>query len=173
MTFLIDGYNLMFALGLVGRKTPAPQFERARTKFLDWLASRLKGREASARVVFDAQQAPAPSLETVHRGVRVRFAYQRTADDVIEELVEVEPKPRTVTVVSNDARIADAARRAGCGVASCQEFTDWLIGEAKEYGAKKGAAPEPDKPDPAAEDTDELLRVFTTPESHRFPGHKP
>ena len=165
MTFLIDGYNLMHALGLVGRKTPAPLFERARTKFLNWLADGLKGRPAKARVIFDAQQAPVPSLETVHRGVRVRFAFQRTADDVIEEIVDVEPKPRELTVVSNDSRIAEAARRAGCGVASCQEFTDWLI--SSPGAAKDGAAKEPDKPEPKAEETDELLRVFSTPSGNR------
>ncbi|HEY1186830.1 MAG TPA: NYN domain-containing protein [Gemmata sp.] len=161
MTYLIDGYNLMHALGLVARKTPAPLFERARTKFLNWLAERLAHRAATARVVFDAQQAPAPSLETVHRGVRVRFAYQRTADDVIEELVAVEQKPHAVTVVSNDGRITEAARRAGCGVASCQEFTDWLISSAKEFG--EVPPPEPDKPEPDAAETDELLRAFSQP----------
>lgn len=166
MTYLIDGYNLMHALGSVGRKTPAPLFERARTKFLDWLADRLKGRDAAARVVFDAQQAPAPSLETVHRGVRVRFAFQRTADDVIEELVEVEPKPRALTVVSNDGRVTEAARRAGCGVASCQEFTDWLIGDAPRFG--EPPPPEPEKPEPDAAVTDELLRAFTAPK--KSPG---
>ena len=164
MTFLIDGYNLMHAVGLVSRTTAAPLFERARTRFLDWLADGVKGRDALLRVVFDAQQAPSPSLETTHRGVRVRFAYQRTADDVIEELVAVEQKPHAVTVVSNDSQVREAARRAECGVASCQEFTDWLIGDDSEYqGADAPRPPEPDKPEPTAEETDELLRVFSKP----------
>lgn len=164
VTFLIDGYNLMHALGLVSRTSPAPHFERARTRFLDWLADGAKGRAASLRVVFDAQQAPSPSLETVHRGVRVRFAFKRTADDVIEELVAVEQKPHAVTVVSNDARVREAGRRAECGVATCEEFTDWLLGDDSEYqGADAPRPPEPDKPEPTAEETDELLRVFSKP----------
>lgn len=166
MTFLIDGYNLMHAVGLVGRATLAPLFERARVRFLDWLADGVKGRTASVRVVFDAQQAPVPSLEMLHRGVRVRFAFQRTADDVIEELVAVEPRPHMVTVVSNDSRIREAARRAECGVASCQEFTDWLIGGAAEYrGGPARPAAEPDKPEPDASETDELLRAFSKPKT--------
>ncbi len=168
MTFLIDGYNLMYAVGLVSRTTATAQFEGARFRFLDWLADGAKGRNAILRVVFDAQQAPSPSLETIHRGVRVRFAYQRTADDVIEELVAVEQKPHAVTVVSNDSRVREAARRADCGVASCQEFTDWLISNDSEYqGAAAPRSPEPDKPEPTAEETDELLRAFSKPRPKR------
>ncbi|MBP3959760.1 NYN domain-containing protein [Gemmata sp. G18] len=164
MTFLIDGYNLMHAVGLVSRATPSAHFERARTRFLDWLADGVKGRAATLRVVFDAQDAPAPSLEMTHRGVRVRFAYQRTADDVIEDLVAVEQKPHAVTVVSNDSRVREAARRADCGVASCQEFTDWLISD-RAPGASASSAPEPDKPEPTADDLDELLQIFSKPKS--------
>src|SRR5262245_50616272 len=72
VTFLIDGYNLMHAVGLATSAMPGAQFERARTRLLDWLADGAKDR-AELRVVFDAQNAPSPSLETRHRGVRVRF----------------------------------------------------------------------------------------------------
>ena len=110
MTFLIDGYNLMHAAGLAHRAMPAVQFDRARTRFLDWLADGAKAR-AELRVVFDAQQAPTPSLESIHRGVRVRFAFGQTADDLIEELVATEQQPKSLTVVSNDSRAREAARR--------------------------------------------------------------
>ena len=60
MTFLIDGYNLMHAVGLASRAMPAAKFERGRTRLLDWLADGVKDR-AGVRVVFDAQQAPARS----------------------------------------------------------------------------------------------------------------
>ncbi|VTR92698.1 Uncharacterized protein OS=Isosphaera pallida (strain ATCC 43644 / DSM 9630 / IS1B) GN=Isop_0059 PE=4 SV=1: NYN_YacP [Gemmata massiliana] len=163
MTFLIDGYNLMHAVGLVNRKTPCAQFERARTRFLDWLADGVKGRAVTVRVVFDAQDAPAPSLEMTHRGVRVRFAYQRTADDVIEELVAVEQKPHAVTVVSNDSRVREAARRADCGVASCQEFTDWLISTVPEYSGVVAPPQEPDKPEPTPDELNEFLEAFSKP----------
>ena len=150
MTFLIDGYNLMYAAGLASRGMSAAQFDRARERFLDWLADGATGRDSTLRVVFDAQQAPAPSLESVHRGVRVRFAFRQTADDLIEELVETEPKPAALTVVSNDSQVREAGRRAGCLLASCEEFIDWLIADAKQQGAMgqtQGAdAPAPRKP---------------------------
>ena len=168
-TFLIDGYNLMYATGLAGRNMPAAQFDRARVRFLDWLADGAKAR-AQLRVVFDAQEAPAPSLETVHCGVRVRFAFRQTADDVIEQLVATEPEPHTVAVVSNDSRVREAARRAGCAVSSCEEFIDWLI-TSREWGAPPArvAAPEADKPVPSITDDDmnEWLNAFNAPKPKR------
>jgi hypothetical protein len=162
VTFLIDGYNLMFAAGLAHRAMPATQFESARSRFLDWLADGAKGR-AELRVVFDAQQAPAPSLETIHRGVRVRFAFRQTADDLIEELVATEPKPSALTVVSNDSRVREAGRRAECPLATCEEFIDWLISPDQRPDAPRSS--DDDKPIPSItdEDKDEWLNAFNTP----------
>jgi len=161
MTYLIDGYNLMYAAGLAARGMPAAQFERARARFLDWLADGTKGRSNTLRVVFDAQLAPSPSLETVHRGVRVRFAFRRTADDVIEELVATEPRPELLTVVSNDSRVREAGRRAECVLATCEEFIDWLITPPVAPPANGSA--EADKPDPDPNDVDKLLDIFSKP----------
>jgi predicted RNA-binding protein with PIN domain len=163
VTFLIDGYNLMHAAGLATRTMPAAQFERARTRFLDWLADGAKDR-AELRIIFDAQHAPTPSLESAHRGVRVRFAFRQTADDLIEELVAAEPRPERLTVVSNDSRVREAARRAACTVLACEEFIDWLISSAGERDSEPGSnAPAPEKPEPTSGDVDELLHVFDKP----------
>lgn len=165
MTYLIDGYNLMHAAGLATRQMGAAQFDRARVRFLDWLADSTKGRPDALRVVFDAQQAPAPSLESVHRGVRVRFAFRRTADDLIEELVGTEARPELLTVVSNDSQVREAGRRAGCVLASCEEFMDWLINPPAAPPANGSG--EADKPDPTPTDVDELLNVFSKPKGKR------
>ncbi len=163
MTFLIDGYNLMHAAGLAHRAMAGARFDHARTRLLDWIAAGARGR-ARVLVVFDAQQAPSPSLETVHRGVRVRFAYRQTADDVIEQLVEVEPRPDLLTVVSNDGRVREAARRAACPTLTCPEFVDWLISPPRPQAETDHPA-ESDKPIPSVtdEDKDEWLNVFNTP----------
>ena len=165
MTFLIDGYNLMYAAGLATRTMSIAQFDRARTRFLDWLADRATGRSAALRVIFDAQQAPRPSLESVHRGVRVRFAFRRTADDLIGELVATEPRPAALTVVSNDSQVREAGRRAACLLATCEEFIDWLI--TPPQSAPASGSPEADKPEPTSADIDELLNVFSQPKKKR------
>jgi predicted RNA-binding protein with PIN domain len=146
VVFLIDGYNLMHAIGLAGRKLPG-SLDRARTRLLDWLADSSKDREAVVRVVFDAAAAPRRSPEGEHRGVRVLFATGRTADELIEELVNVEPRPERLTVVSNDAQVQESARRRGCGVRTCEGFVDWLIGED---ATPTAPAPDPEKPAPDA-----------------------
>ncbi|MBM3978920.1 MAG: hypothetical protein FJ304_01290 [Planctomycetes bacterium] len=160
MTFLIDGYNLMFAAGLAGRTTPAAHFERARARFLDWLADGATGR-AELRVVFDAQQAPAASLESAHRGVRVRFAFRQTADDLIEQILATEPRADRLAVVSNDARVREAARRAGSAVTSCEEFMDWLV--LGERGASAPCSDKPEEDKPAPGDVSDLLAEFSKP----------
>jgi predicted RNA-binding protein with PIN domain len=164
VTFLIDGYNLMYATGLASRSMPAAQFDRARTRFLDWLADGAKAR-AELRIVFDALQAPSPSLESLHRGVRVRFAFGQTADDLIEELVAIEPKPASLTVVSNDSRVREAARRAACVLATCEEFIDWLITPERQGAGASGE--QESKPEPTSDDVNSLLQVFSKPKQRK------
>jgi uncharacterized protein len=165
VTFLIDGYNLMYAAGLANRAMSPAQFDRARERFLDWLADGAEGRGATLRVVFDAQQAPAPSLESVYRSVRVQFAFRQTADDLIEALVAVEPKPARLTVVSNDSQVREAGRRAECALATCEEFIDWLIHPP--LAAPTNGSGEADKPEPTSTDVNELLDVFSKPKKKR------
>lgn len=162
VTYLIDGYNLMFAAGFVSKAVPAARFEKARAKFLDWLAPGTA--RAELRVVFDAQHAPARSSEGTVNGVRVQFAYRQTADDRIEELLAREPRPERLAVVSNDSRVREAARRAGSACLSCEAFTDWLISDAPAPRAPKPAADE--KPPAGATDPD-LLAAFTAPKRKR------
>ena len=78
--FLIDGYNLMHAAGVVGRVRAGP-LKSARLRLLDWLAGAVRGRGDTLRVLFDGQAAPAESGEETYRGVQVKFAYRATADD--------------------------------------------------------------------------------------------
>lgn len=163
MTYLIDGYNLMHAVGMLGTGTRPNGLEAARTRFLDWLAGAAGKRPGHLRVVFDAEKGRGRSPETSHRGVWVRFAYRRTADDEIEELVAAEPRPAGVTVVSNDLRVRDAGRLRGCAVLACQQFVDWLI--AKPTAATPQHAAEEPKPQPEAT-PDEMaawLAAFTQP----------
>jgi len=165
MTFLIDGYNLMHAVGMLGVGPVAGGLERARTKFLDWLAAASGKRPEQLRVVFDAEKGRGPSPEIGHRGVRVRFAYRRTADDEIEELLQAEKRPTLVTVVSNDVRVQDAGRHRGTSVNTCEEFVDWLIAEKRDPSVVANRSPEDPKPQPSAT-PDEMaawLAAFSPP----------
>jgi predicted RNA-binding protein with PIN domain len=168
VTFLIDGYNLMHAVGLLRTGLPRGRLERARIRFLDWLADAVKGRADTLRVVFDAQDAPSASREIDHRGVRVRFAFRKTADDEIEELLAAETRPTGLVVVSNDGRVREAGRRRKATTLSCEEFVDWTLDRPRPLTASL-ETPEREKPEPrpTVDEMTKWLDAFSTPPKRR------
>jgi predicted RNA-binding protein with PIN domain len=160
--FLIDGYNLMHAVG----SAPPPngtrtQFDSARTRFLDWLAGTpaAKAGTAPLRVVFDAPNSTRDFGTSTHRGLIVTYSFRQTADDLIESLISVEPHPGRVRVVSNDGRLKEYARRHGCRSLTCGQFVDWLLQlDAVESAT---APPADEKPtDMTDGELERLLKVF-------------
>ena len=114
MSLLIDGYNLLSAVGIISRGVGPGSLERARLALLNFLAESLDPAEIPrTTVVFDAADPPPGLPRTVsHRGLTVRFASQYDdADALIEELIRLDSAPRRLTVVSSDHRLQRAARR--------------------------------------------------------------
>jgi predicted RNA-binding protein with PIN domain len=158
MTFLIDGYNLMHAVGFLG--TATGPLERARNRFLEWLAG-AAGNRALLRVVFDAEQGRGHTPEKTIHGIRVRFSYRRTADDEIEDLLIRERRPEQVSVVSNDTRLQDSGRRRGSRVYTCEEFVDWLLHPPTESAASPPSIEKPEQP--TADEMAAWLAAFNLP----------
>jgi predicted RNA-binding protein with PIN domain len=128
MLYLIDGYNLLFALGVLRKRMGPDGLEKARRSLLGLLHGSFGDESGHVTVVFDAARPP-PGVpaETTYQGVRVRFAVgQAAADDLIEVLIRQASAPRHLTVVSDDRRIKDAARRRHCVVSGCGEFLQEL-----------------------------------------------
>jgi hypothetical protein len=161
VTFLIDGYNLMHAVGMLRVGLPKKQLAPARTKFLDWLADAARDRPDTLKVVFDAVNGPAPTSEYPHRGVRVRFAFKQTADEQIEELVRAVSVPARAAVVSNDSQVQEAARRRRCAVFTCQGFVDWLLNPPRDPDVPPPPDDKPVSP-PTAEELAAWEAAFTT-----------
>jgi len=114
MSLLIDGYNLMHAAGIIGRGAGPGGLERSRLALLNFIAESLDTAEVTqTTVVFDAANAPPGLPRTlVHRGLTVRFADKHeSADELIEELIQLDSSPRRLIVVSSDHRLHRAARR--------------------------------------------------------------
>jgi uncharacterized protein len=114
MPLLIDGYNLLNVVGIIGRGVGPGGLERARSALLNFLAESLDPKElAKTIVVFDSREAPWGLPQTVkHRGLMVQFASKYPdADCLIEELIQKESMPRQLTVVSSDHRLQRAANR--------------------------------------------------------------
>lgn len=160
MTFLIDGYNLLHALGLANRRMGRGELARARQRLIDWLDESHSTESDSIHVVFDARNAERASPgEQVTSKVHVTYSTGQFADDLIEEMIAAESQPRHMTVVSNDSRLLDAARRRGCVAATSGEYIDSLT--AHRPKAAKPAGDQSDKPDaPDEQEMAEWLRQF-------------
>jgi predicted RNA-binding protein with PIN domain len=158
MRYLIDGYNLLYALGLARKNAGRAAWDRGRRLLLDWLADRHGPAAGDVTVIFDAQKAAGGIVEESHRGLRVVRAGGRTADDLIEEMLRDESAPASLTVVSNDMRVRDAARGRGCPVRSCEEYVDELLTAP----AAPNTSPPTDEKDvqPTPEETARWLQAF-------------
>src|SRR6266852_850781 len=107
MRYLIDGYNLLHAMGLLRPKNTAPKaLENARFDLLDRLCAFFGDGASNLTVIFDAERVPRRGQAALdYRGLHVQFALRQEADDLIEALIQSEASPKTLTVVSDDHRI--------------------------------------------------------------------
>jgi uncharacterized protein len=149
MRLLIDGYNLMYAVGLLGKRFGPDGFRKVRRRFLNDLADALGAIEAhQTTVVFDAA-APPDDLPRalVYKGITVLFAVDDDdADSRIERLIAGHSAPKMLTVVSSDHRIRQAAARRRARVETADAFWSRLEGRR----AQPRAAPPPLSPEERA-----------------------
>lgn len=125
MRTLIDGYNLMYAVGLLGRKLKPDGFRKVRLRFLNDLVAALDPVEAhQTTVVFDAADPPHHVPHEVrHKGLTVLFAVDdESADERIEWLIAHHSAPKTLTVVSSDHRLRVAASRRKARAVTADDF---------------------------------------------------
>jgi predicted RNA-binding protein with PIN domain len=154
--YLIDGYNLIHALGLLHKRPAAGELEHARHELLAFLQERGAGLAGALSVIFDARRHPrrAVAEETVG-DIQVLYAVKREAGDLMEELIAGDTQPGRLQVVSDDHRIQQAARRRGAAALGCQEFLDRL-----ESRPRSAPPPPNEAPAPLAEERAHWLEEF-------------
>ena len=129
MSILVDGYNVLYAVGILGRGVGPHTLERARLALLNFLSESLTPEEAArTTVVFDAAEAPGDLPRIFrHRALTVRFAVRyEDADTLLEELIRADSAPKRLTVVSSDHRLQRAARRRRAKAVDSQSWWDDL-----------------------------------------------
>jgi hypothetical protein len=146
MFYLIDGYNLLHAMGAMRSRMGPAGLERARGRLLGLLRGALGEEAHHVTVVFDAAHAPpgaAPQQE--HHGIHVRFASREgEADDLIEELIRQASAPKQLAVVSDDHRLQKAAQRRRCTVLGCDAFLHSLQRRRRPTPRAPGEAAKPE-----------------------------
>ena len=150
MPTLIDGYNLMHAVGIVGndaggdRGVGPGSLQRSRLALLNFLAESLEPDEVPrTTIVFDAKDPPYGLPRTTkHRGLTVHFASQyEDADTLIEELIRTASAPRSLTVVSSDHRLHRAARRRKAVPVDSDVWYAGVVSRRRQRRATSAAAP--------------------------------
>jgi hypothetical protein len=140
MALLIDGYNLLHAVGILCGPAGPGELERARSGLLNFLAEKLGPSELrETTVVFDSRGAPRGLPRRLkHREMTVCFAAEYVdADEMIEELIRGFPTPRRLVVVSSDHHIQRAARRRK---AKAIDSGEWYFELARPRGERSGRA---------------------------------
>jgi predicted RNA-binding protein with PIN domain len=173
-SYVIDGYNLIHALGMIRRHINPGDLEDSRGKLLAFLAKAFGDEAARVRVVFDAKHAPGGMPKQQQRqGLHIHFSPKnQSADDWIEKMIEEEPQPRSLVVISNDMRLQSAARHRGARAWSHEALLDFL-----EKRAKPTAAPADEErlgeltPEELRRWLKEFARLESDPELKEFFDH--
>jgi predicted RNA-binding protein with PIN domain len=156
MNYIIDGYNLLHAMGAMRSRHGPGGLEKARLRLLGILQGAFGDDVAALTVVFDASQAPPDVPAQSHcRGVRLHFARDQEADDVIETLIAEHGTPKSLTVVSDDHRLQRAARRRRAHGLGCEAFMKLLLERRRTRPAL------PEKPTLSEAQSQELIEEFS------------
>lgn len=146
MPLIIDGYNLLYAAGVVGHGKRGGSLQRSREALLRLLASSIDDADRPrTTIVFDAAEAP-PGLPRVTRFAEMTVRYAANyadADALIEELIRAESAPRSLLVVSSDHRVQRAARRRR---ARAIDSDLWYADIVRKRARQRRATPRPAKP---------------------------
>jgi predicted RNA-binding protein with PIN domain len=118
MSFLIDGHNLIGQMPDIHLDDP-----RDEAKLVERLRRYRARTGARITVIFDSGLPAGESAGLSGGGVTAVFARPGVpADALILQRIGQARNPRSLTVVTSDAEVADAARRRGINVVLSHEF---------------------------------------------------
>ncbi len=153
MPVLIDGNNLIHALGGVGD-------DASRVHLCTLLAGLARGGE-KVTVAFDGPPASSAAAERIAEfAMEVLYSgHGRSADAIITKLIAATTAPRLLKVVTTDREIRAAARKRRCPTTTSEQFARVLTRTAAAKAPGQSEPPEKRHGLSAAQ-TDAWLRVF-------------
>lgn len=127
---LIDGYNLLFALGWTPVRKPRPSdsevtLRQCRDRLSAELAGRLpRSMVGKSVVVYDsADTRNGLPIHQYSRGTHLYFSVAyNSADEALQEILQYHPSPKQLLLISSDHAVQRKATARG---ARCIESEDW------------------------------------------------
>ena len=161
MNHLIDGYNFLYALGRLGPRSTQDALQGARR----WLFVLLRPAAVAPTgitVVFDSKDTSGGSrTQEIASGVTFLYSRGQTADDLIEDLIDADPKPRDLLVVSDDNRIKLAARHGKAQGIGCLDYYEQFLMPRPAAVVRAEIVDKTAEPaEVSAEETEHWLAVF-------------
>lgn len=172
MTILIDGYNLLHVTRFAPVGNSEDVLRRSREALLTFLSEKFTDAERQETiVVFDAPDKKFGLPDAyAFAGIELRFARTfNSADDLIEQLIQADPCPERLVVVSSDHRLHRFAARRKAVCFDSEVWFDRLVDRKQSEPPAKSDTAEKTKPIPTAS-TDEWLAEFQGEELQELEG---
>lgn len=134
MTYLIDGYNLIYKFPHLEELMLQDNLTEARKELLDILKTfaRLTGKRI--RVVFDGQKnVEIPISSEKVANIDVYYSLHYSADFLIKEFIRKDIQPRNTTVVTSDKDIIDFVSRYKTRTMKSEDFADFINQTIEDY----------------------------------------
>jgi predicted RNA-binding protein with PIN domain len=131
--YLLDGYNLLYALPEI----PAGSWETKRTVFLQKLTKEAPHGKNRVTVVFDSRQGSGDRSKM--GSIEIAFTSGETADDWISHYVRRAPNPRILVIVTDDQGLRRLIRGTGAKGLGTREF--WEKSKKPEGPSTESEAP--------------------------------
>jgi predicted RNA-binding protein with PIN domain len=155
VNYIVDGNNVLFAARHV-----VPGSAIGRHHLCAIVGAWASEANCSVTIVFDGPPPRPAVVEQMHQtGVSIAFSGARSADDVIQDIIDAANSPANLCVVSSDRAVESAARHRACRRLKSGDFIAQVATKAPGPTAQEQKPLEkPDESAPA--DTDEWLRHF-------------
>ncbi|MDH3584099.1 MAG: NYN domain-containing protein [Phycisphaerae bacterium] len=151
MSLILDAYNVLHCSHLL-----PDRHAMVSATGLCQLLDRSKLHAGRVTVVCDGRPKPQDELDADLGAVSLVYSGpKRSADDVIEDLIERDNSPRDLVVVSNDRRLRSAARRRRARPMASEVFVRLLARALAE-----STRPVSEQPPPDFGDTESWLKAF-------------
>ena len=127
MSFLIDGFNLIYKFPDLEEKMYYNQLNTARVGLLNKLREYQNIKKTTIRVVFDGKKDK--SVETTSERVGkidVFYSLDYSADHLIKQFIKRDINPKMTTVVTSDKDIIFYINRFGAKNITSEKFADMM-----------------------------------------------